>query len=505
MFNQMLQPLAYAEALLAQFTNLSRASDVTTLQSDFVRSMAELSGCELAQLYLLDATNTCLGLNAEYLDGNLRRRETASVPTNYNSEQLLQFSMCQNRVVCISELSGSLHKTDFLPNQARPWQSLLCVPLVNQQKSVVGLLLCASHQHIELRGFADSFGRLGAFVLNHLHLLLRSRRPSDEASPVSAAVPTTSGNGITGKSAVMRRVYSLISKVSHSSYTVLLTGETGTGKDVIARTIHESGPRRSQAFIVQNCAAVPENLLESELFGYRKGAFTGAERDRSGLFDAANGGTLLLDEIGDMPLSLQAKLLRVLQEGEVRPLGSNHTHTIDVRIIAATHQDLSVLVKERKFREDLYYRLAQFPIELPALRRREGDILDLARHFADKACALLQRDEVSWSNEVLELLARYAFPGNVRELKGLVERAVLLCEGSELLVKHFPLRMDTLPELENLNLRDRLKQVERNLLIDCLRKNAGNQTLCARELGLPRRTFLYRLERLNINAANVDV
>jgi len=341
-------------------------------------------------------------------------------------------------------------------------------------------------------------------VLGHLHLLQRLRRPSGSVVPTTVTVASTSDYGLTGQSTAMRRVYSLISKVLHSPYTVLLGGETGTGKEVVARAIHDCGPRRSHAFIVQNCAAFPENLLESELFGYRKGAFTGADRDRAGLFDAANGGTLLLDEVGDMPLSLQAKLLRVLQEGEIRPLGSNDTHKIDVRIIAATHRDLSVLVSQGKFREDLYYRLAQFPIELPALRQREDDILELARYFADKACAFLQRDEVSWSNAALDLLASYAFPGNVRELKGLVERAVLLCEGSELLVEHFSLRMDTQPEVGRLNLRERLEQIERSLLIDCLRKNDGNQTLSARELGLPRRTFLYRLGRLNINARNVD-
>ena len=505
MFSQVPHPLVYAEALFAQFASLSRAADGTALLGDFVRGLAGLSGCELAQLYLLDATHTCLEINAQCLNGNLQPRETTSLPADYNGEQLLQFALCQNRVVCMGQLSASLHETSFLPDQARPWQSLLCVPLVNQHKSVEGLLLCASHQHIELQGFADSFGRLGSFVLGHLHLLQRLRRPGGCASPAPVSTPSVSGYGLTGKSAAMREVYALISKVLHSPCTVLLGGETGTGKEIVARAIHECGPRRSKAFIVQNCAAVPENLLESELFGYRKGAFTGADRDRSGLFDAANGGTLLLDEVGDMPLSLQAKLLRVLQEGEVRPLGSNDTHKIDVRIIAATHQDLSGLVSQGKFREDLYYRLAQFPIELPALRQREDDILDLARHFADKACTFLQRDEVSWSSEVLGLLASYAFPGNVRELKGMVERAVLLCEGNELLVEHFSVRMQAATEdCSGLNLRERLQQVERSLLIDCLRKNDGNQTLTARELGLPRRTFLYRLARLNIDVGNVD-
>ncbi|WP_347902751.1 sigma 54-interacting transcriptional regulator [Pseudomonas purpurea] len=504
MFTRVAQPLIYAEALLAQFASLSRAADGAALLGDFVRAVCELSGCELSQLYLLDATHTCLGLNAECLQGVLQPREAASLPADYNGEQLLQFSLCQNRVLSLNELSGSLHETSFLPTQSTPWQSLLCVPLVNAQQAVVGLLLCASREHVELQGFADSLGQLGSFVLGQLHLLHRLRRPVGEVVPISTSVPSASGYGLIGKSAAMRDTCRLISKVLHSPYTVLLRGETGTGKEVVARAIHDCGPRRSQAFIVQNCAAFPENLLESELFGYRKGAFTGADRDRAGLFDAANGGTLLLDEIGDMPLSLQAKLLRVLQEGEIRPLGSNDTHKIDVRIIAATHRDLAVLVSEGKFREDLYYRLAQFPIELPPLRQRDGDILDLARHFADKACTFLQRDAVRWSDAALDHLSGYAFPGNVRELKGLVERAVLLCEGGELLAEHFSLRVDVVPEDSSLNLRERLEQVERSLLLDCLRKNDGNQTLAARELGLPRRTLLYRLGRLNINLGDFD-
>ncbi|PNB47683.1 MULTISPECIES: sigma-54 interaction domain-containing protein [Pseudomonas] len=507
MFTQVPQPLLYAEALLAQFASLSRAADGAALLGDFVRGLAGLSGCELTQLYLLDATHTSLGMNAECLDGVLQPRSAASLPADYNGEQLLQFALCQNRVVSFDDLGGSLHETSFLPASSTPWQSLLCVPLVNQQKAVEGLLLCASRRHINLQGFADSLGQLGSFVLGQLHLLQRLRQPVDAAAPVVRSLPSASGYGLIGKSAAMRQTYSLISKVLHSPYTVLLRGETGTGKEVVARAIHDCGPRRSQAFIVQNCAAFPENLLESELFGYRKGAFTGADRDRAGLFDAANGGTLLLDEIGDMPLSLQAKLLRVLQEGEIRPLGSNDTHKIDVRIIAATHRDLSVLVSEGKFREDLYYRLAQFPIELPALRQREGDILDLAKHFADKACTFLQRDPVRWSDAALEHLSGYTFPGNVRELKGLVERAVLLCEGGELLAEHFSLRLESAPASEDhcgLNLRERLEAVERNLLLDCLRKNDGNQTLAARELGLPRRTLLYRLGRLNINLGDFD-
>ncbi len=309
--------------------------------------------------------------------------------------------------------------------------------------------------------------------------------------------------GLVGSHPSMLELYRLIETIAHEPDPVLIIGETGTGKELVARAIHDCGFRRSQAFIVQNCASLPENLLESELFGYRKGAFTGADRDRKGLFDAADGGTLFLDEIGDMPLPLQAKLLRVLQEGEVRPLGSTQTHKVDVRIIAATHRDLRALVEEGRFREDLFYRLSHFPIELPPLRARAEDILQLARHFATEAACFLQRDDYRWSEAALDHLAGYAFPGNVRELKGLIARAVLLCEGGELLPEHFNLQPTSQVEDSGMNLRERLEQVERNLLLDCLRKNRGNQSQAARELGLPRRTLLYRMDRLNISPADV--
>ena len=204
-----------------------------------------------------------------------------------------------------------------------------------------------------------------------------------------------------------------------------------------------------------------------------------------------------------MPLALQAKLLRVLQEGEIRPLGCNESHTIDVRIIAATHCDLKQRVSQGRFREDLYYRLAQFPVVLPALRERGRDIYDLATHFAAQTCAFLQRRPVVLADSAMAQLACYAFPGNVRELKGLVERAVLLCDGHELLAEHFALPSELNDESGRLNFRKRMDAMERGLLLDCLRRNAGNQTLAAQELGLARRTLLYRLGRLNINSDEI--
>jgi sigma-54-dependent transcriptional regulator len=254
--------------------------------------------------------------------------------------------------------------------------------------------------------------------------------------------------------------------------------------------------------VVQNCAAFPETLLESELFGHRKGAFTGADHDRPGLFETADGGTLLLDEIGDMPLSLQAKLLRVLQEGEVRPLGSNVTRKVDVRIIAATHRDLPAMIAEGQFRADLYYRLAHFPIELPALRERGEDVLVLARHFADRACLNMNRAPLRWADDALDALSVYRFPGNVRELKGMVERAVLMCEGAQLRLEDFTTPGKPLEGRGELTFRERMDAFERDMLLQSLRNAGGNRSLAARRLGLARRTLLYRMTHLNITGAS---
>ncbi|RMH82969.1 sigma-54-dependent Fis family transcriptional regulator [Pseudomonas sp. AOB-7] len=504
MFAEVPQPLRYAEALLGRYATLAGAASGERLLAELVRAAAELADCALGQLYLLDHTNTRLMMSAEWLDGLLQPREAASLPSDYDGEQLLQYCLCQNQVLCIDELDSALHSIACLPEGKGAWRSLLCLPLHDGAGHTRGLLLVASHERRSLQGFAASFAQLGRFALAQLQLLQRLRAPEtpEPASP-APGTPCASGYGLLGQSQAMRRVYQLIGKVLHSPVSVLLTGETGTGKELVARAIHDCGARRSKAFIVQNCAALPENLLESELFGYRKGAFTGADRDKPGLFDAADGGTLFLDEIGDMPLTLQAKLLRVLQEGEVRPLGCSETHKVDVRIVAATHQELRKRVEEGRFREDLFYRLSHFPIELPPLRERDEDILLLARHFASTASGLLQRDACRWSDAALEHLAGYAFPGNVRELKGLVERAVLLCEGGELLPEHFNLEHTQNPDSAPLSLRERMDRLERNLLLDCLRKNRGNQTNAANELGLPRRTLLYRMQRLKISPSEV--
>ncbi|TFY90530.1 sigma-54-dependent Fis family transcriptional regulator [Pseudomonas kairouanensis] len=488
------EPLVYANALLDWFARLGIEGEEATLADLCAAAAAQLSQCELSQVYRCDETTGRLALIAQHLPG--APRSTA----DFRHEQLLHFVLKQSRALSLDNVTGSPYESGFLPATDTPWRSLTCVPLLDRHNAIAGLLLCASHRSRPLQDYVFTLGQLGSFALNQLALRQRMR-PRSLAARSEPAPPGRFG--LIGNSTAMGETCRLIDKVLNTPYTVLLRGETGTGKEVVARALHAAGPRRGKPFVVQNCAAFPEGLLESELFGYRKGAFTGAERHHAGLFDAAHGGTLLLDEVGDMPLSLQAKLLRVLQEGEVRPLGASAAHKVDVRIIAATHRDLSAMVAQGTFREDLFYRLAQFPIDLPPLREREGDIWLLARDFAHKACIALGRAPVEWSNDALDQLASHGFPGNVRELKCRVERAVLLCDDAVILPAHLSLPVASTAASVDTTLRQRMERVERAFLIDCLHKNRGNRTRTARELGVARRTLLYRLARLKIPDANV--
>jgi two-component system response regulator HydG len=239
-------------------------------------------------------------------------------------------------------------------------------------------------------------------------------------------------DGLVGASPAIREVTRMIEAVAYSAATVLVTGESGTGKELVARALHARSPRKAEPFVALNCGALTETLLESELFGHIKGAFTGAQRDTRGLFDAANGGTIFLDEIGDIPMATQVRLLRVLQEGEIKRVGATDSIRVDVRVIAATHRDLPKLVKGGKFREDLFYRLNVINIPLPALRERDEDVPLLSYHFLKRYSDRLGKRVRSFTPEALELLSGYRWPGNVRELENAIERAVVLCRGDSI-------------------------------------------------------------------------
>ncbi len=303
----------------------------------------------------------------------------------------------------------------------------------------------------------------------------------------------------------MGEALNLVGRVAQSQATVLILGESGTGKELIARAIHYSSRRADQPLVKVNCAALPENLLESELFGHEKGAFTGAMARRIGRFEQADQGSIFLDEIGDLSPSLQVKLLRVLQEKEFERLGSSRTLKSDVRVIAATHRNLEEAIQEGKFREDLYYRLNVVTISLPPLRNRKEDIMPLLEHFLKKYNRENQKNITSLSKEVRDLLMNYHYPGNVRELENIVERAVVLCRGDTLTIQDLPLNLresKVQAALERIretrNLPAALEEIERQMIADALEKNSGVQTKAAGDLGISERVLRYKMKKYKI-------
>ena len=308
-------------------------------------------------------------------------------------------------------------------------------------------------------------------------------------------------DNIIGASAAMQEVFSVVERVAATEVPVLITGESGTGKELIARALHSGSRRAGGPFVALNCAAVPEALLESEFFGHEKGAFTGAVRAHPGRFEQADGGTLFLDEIGAMRVDLQAKLLRALQEQEVQRLGATETRKVDVRILAATCDDLEQSIRERTFREDLYYRLSVVPVALPPLRDRIEDIPVLAEHFLGRACRNADREGLQIGAEAMELLRRYSWPGNVRELENCIERMVVLSRGGRLGVDDLPPTLRACApggkgDLDGFELPAdgiRMDDLERHLIRQALRRTRGSLGPAARLLGLSYKTLQYRI------------
>jgi len=304
--------------------------------------------------------------------------------------------------------------------------------------------------------------------------------------------------GLLTRNAEMLRVCRTIEKVANSSATVLLLGESGTGKEVLARGVHEASPRKNERFVAINCAAIPDNLLESELFGYEKGAFTGAAKTTPGKIESANGGTLMLDEIGDLPHALQAKLLRFLQERVIERLGGRQEIPVDVRIVCATHQDLKVLIKEGRFREDLFYRLAEIVIDIPPVRERKGDAALLAHAFVRRFSAEQNRGNMTLSEDATRAIELHTWPGNVREIENCIKRAVIMADGLQITREDIGLdQMDT-NESEFIDLRRIRDEAERNAVVTALGRANGNVVRASEILGVSRPTLYDLMHRLGL-------
>lgn len=308
-------------------------------------------------------------------------------------------------------------------------------------------------------------------------------------------------DNIIGHSGRMEEVYEMIHQVADSNANVLIQGESGTGKELAAHAIHFSSPRASKPFIKINCAAIPESLLESELFGHEKGAFTGATATKEGRFEWADGGTLFLDEIGDMPISIQAKLLRVLQTKEFERIGGRKTIRVDIRLVVATHRNLEAEIKKGGFREDLYWRINVFPICLPPLRERKDDIVLLADHFLEKYSREYSKEIKRLSTPAIDLLMSYHWPGNVRELENCMERAVLVCPANVIRAEHLPPSLQTAETSGTPvagNLPQAVTNLEREMILEALKKNHGHQGKAAQLLGITERILGYKIKQHHI-------
>ncbi len=316
--------------------------------------------------------------------------------------------------------------------------------------------------------------------------------------PLAARSPAN----MIGRSKAIQTVYDLVARVAPSPTTVLLLGESGTGKELVASAIHDESERRRGAFVKVNCAALPESIIESELFGHERGAFTGAHQQRRGRFELAQGGTIFLDEIGDLSASTQIKLLRVLQQREFQRVGSSTTHRVDVRVIAATSRDLEAMIDDGSFRTDLYYRLNVFPIHLPALRDRRSDILLLADHFVEVFNRTHGRQVRRISTPAIDMLLAYHWPGNVRELENCIERAVLMARDDVIQSHHLPPSLQTAEASGTgtaSGLKVQLERFERDLVLDALKSARGNMAAAARELGISERIIGLRVEKYGID------
>ncbi len=409
------------------------------------------------------------------------------------------------RPIAIANLSQEIHfldRTGIRKHLNRSELAFLCVP-IKYQNRVVGVIsvdkLATEVQNLELElalltAVSDLLGKSVYFRaieeenLKLKSILADSRRPK---------------TNIIGRSKGIQEVLKLIDQVADSNVTVLIHGETGTGKELVAKAIHENSRRSKGPFVRINCAAVPETLLESELFGHEKGAFTGAFTKKKGRFEEANGGTIFLDEVGELPLGAQAKLLRVLQEKEIEPLGSSKTIKVDVRIIAATNKDLQREVEKGNFRADLYYRLNVFNIHIPPLRERATDILLLADHFVSKYSKELNKSVNKISPSAIELLLNYNWPGNVRELENYIERAVLLVEGDTIEPNHLPANLQNQSDKKKTKtfgaLKTLVESYEKTLILDALKDAKGSLSKTARLLGTTRRIIQYKVAKYGID------
>ncbi len=479
-----LQPVLKATAA-AIFEVLERATHINILLADDVDRFTTVYGC--AREGETDDTTRASRAVLRRVQKEQAAVLVSNAPEELGSSESIMGAQIQSTIGAPLWYGDELHGLIQVDNRASPD--------VFDEGDLEFLVVLAAWASLSIEN-ARLYQRLS----------VAEKQVREEVSFLKERTLKRSFSDIIGESAAMKAVFNQLERVIDTRATIHIEGETGTGKELVASAVHYQGKRRDKLFVASNCAALPENLLESELFGHTKGAFTGADRDKKGLFAVADGGTLFLDEIADMSLVLQAKILRVLQEGEVRPVGSTRSKIVDVRIISATNKNLEKEVEAGRFRQDLYYRLHVFPLRLPPLRERREDIPLLARHFIAKYVAEIKRDVAGISQEALDQIVTYAWPGNVRELENEIQRLVITCdEGGFLQPEHLSPRIRQVEGIVDRigprrgTLKEMIEQVERYLLREALREHGGNKTRTAATLGITREGLHKKLAKFGMN------
>jgi Nif-specific regulatory protein len=487
---------------------LNESADLSDVGEPILRAMAEHMGMLRGTLTLLDRTRGEIAIEAAY-GLSARERERGRYRLGEGVTGGVVQSGRPALVERISEAPRFLDKTRARANLNKRDVSFLCAPIASGGE-VFGALSAD-------RLFADEVSleedlRLLMIIASLVAQAVRVRRAvleehqsllAENARLHSELKDRFKPTNIVGNSSAMRAVYEQIAQVSSSEATVLLLGESGVGKELVAAAIHYDSPRAAKPFVKVNCAALPDSLLESELFGHEQGAFTGATKERKGRFELADGGTIFLDEVGDLSPLAQTKLLRALQEREFERVGGTRTRSTDVRVIAATHQSLLERVGEKLFREDLYWRLNVFPLRVPPLRERKPDILLLADFFVEKYSKKSHKRVRRVSTPAIDLLMAYHWPGNVRELENTIERAVLVTSDDVIRSHHLPptLQAADATEASATSLQTRVCEVERELLVEALKAAGGKRAKAARALGLTERVMGLRVKKHGIDAS----
>jgi len=496
---------------------ISRVRETNHIMSIIIDDLVRLADADQGVINLVTPSS------ADDLMTVVRKSQptAASIPYKVNS-QVSGWVIRNKRTLKVDDLDTD-DRLSGLSSEQGQFKSLLCCPMLARAE-MVGLLSLVRSQ--EKGPFGDDQARLVSIVASQSAqelanaLLLEELARKNELLEISQKKlhsenvrlkleinATFAFENIVGKSEAMRHVLTLASKVSANDSPVLITGQTGTGKELLARAIHFNSARREKPFVVKNCGVKTETLLESELFGHTKGAFTGADRAKAGLFQEADGGTIFLDEIGDAPLSTQVAILRVLESGEIRPIGASKTEFVNVRLISATNKNLQEAIESGDFRRDLYYRLNTFTIDSPPLKDRRGDIPHLVYHFLKQIAVKLNRDSLTITPAALDVLNRYAWPGNVRQLEHELERAAVVCESEnqiELSDLSPELLGSTAADMDTSGyhgkLREVIERVERDLLTATLEQTDGNILKTSKLLGLTRKGLKDKMSRYGLTA-----